>query len=160
MTRDTTTSSTLLQHHTYPYQQDEEKEQSQGEYLEAVKRMHARQDAWSRAARSASASGSTSGSGSGSRSPSRPVELQMSSSFGGTSGSAGVAEGSRAAEKKGRKKVAKACLACQKSHVTCDDSELFFAHWYGKIRARGADDRTTMYSMCQEGYRTTVYRRS
>jgi hypothetical protein len=87
--------------------------------------MHARQDAWSRAARSASASGSTSGSGSGSRSPSRTVELQMSSSFGATSGSAVAGEGSRAAEKKGRKKVAKACLACQKSHVTCDDSELF-----------------------------------
>jgi len=87
--------------------------------------MHARQDAWSRAARSASASGSTSESGSGSRSPSRPVELQMSSSFGATSGSGKAGEGSRGAEKKGRKKVAKACLACQKSHVTCDDSELF-----------------------------------
>jgi hypothetical protein len=121
--------------------------------------MHARQDAWSRAARSASASGSTSGSGSGSRSPSRPVELQMSSSFGATSGSAVAGEGGRGAEKKGRKKVAKACLACQKSHVTCDDSELFLLTSLA-IRARGAHDRTSMYSMCKEGYRTTVYRRS
>jgi hypothetical protein len=160
MTRDTTTSSTLLQHHTYPYQQDEEKEQTQGEYLEAVKRMHARQDAWSRAARSASASGSTSGSGSGSRSPSRPVELQMSSSFGATSGSAVAGEGSRGAEKKGRKKVAKACLACQKSHVTCDDSELFLFTSLKPYVLEGLMNRTTMYSMCQEGHRTAVYRRS
>jgi hypothetical protein len=26
-------------------------------------------------------------------------------------------------EAKGRKKVAKACLTCQKSHLTCDDGE-------------------------------------
>lgn len=133
MTRNTTTGpSSTLSTHTSHYintsiQEDQgAHEQTQGEYLEAVKRMHAKQDAWSRAARSASASGSTSGSGSGSRSPSRPVEgLQMSSSYGGYSGGVGEASGggSRGVEKKGRKKVAKACLACQKSHVTCDDSE-------------------------------------
>jgi hypothetical protein len=46
----------------------------------------------------------------------------MSSSVGAIS-TGGAGEGSRGVEKKGRKKVAKACLACQKSHVTCDDSE-------------------------------------
>lgn len=144
MTRDTTTSPTLLQHLTYPYQQDEEKEQTQGEYLEAVKRMHARQDAWSRAARSASASGSTSGSGSGSRSPSRPVDLQMSSSFGAISEAAIAGEGSRGGEKKGRKKVAKACLACQKSHVTCDDSKLILLTDLAYVQ-EGLTHRTAMY---------------
>lgn len=50
----------------------------------------------------------------------------MSSSVGEPSGSApgsGVKTAGQQAQKKGRKKVAKACLACQKSHVTCDDSE-------------------------------------
>lgn len=94
------------------------------EYYSAVERMQAKQDAWGRAARSASASGSISesGSGTGSRSPSRPAEgMYMTSSFSGSAG--GLGEGSDGVQKKGRKKVAKACLACQKSHVTCDDSE-------------------------------------
>jgi hypothetical protein len=130
MTRDTSSSTTTstFHHYTYPIQedqnqyqdQDQEKEQTEGEYLEAVKRMHAKQDAWSRASAS-----TPSESGSGSRSPiSRAERLHMttSNSFGSTT--AGAGEGSRVVEKKGRKKVAKACLACQKSHVTCDDSEL------------------------------------
>jgi hypothetical protein len=92
-------------------------------YLAAVARMNARQDAWGRAARSASGSASTSDSGRGSRSPSRATEgLHMTSSFSG-SATAGNGSGSGSKEKKSRKKVAKACLACQKSHVTCDDSE-------------------------------------
>jgi hypothetical protein len=47
----------------------------------------------------------------------------MTSSFSNNMG--GIAEGDMGGtqEKKGRKKVAKACLACQKSHVTCDDRE-------------------------------------
>ena len=118
-------SSTLL-NSQYTFQPQVQEEQTEGEYMEAVKRMHAKQDAWSRAARSASAS-TPSESGSGSRSPSRPVEgLHMTTSFGslGSTGAiAGGGEGSREVEKKGRKKVAKACLACQKSHVTCDDSK-------------------------------------
>jgi hypothetical protein len=86
--------------------------------------------------------------------------LQMSSSFGATSGSAGAGEGSRGVEKKGRKKVAKACLACQKSHVTCDDSESSLLSRYRYIRWIGADDRTPLYSMYEERDRTTMYRRS
>lgn len=39
----------------------------------------------------------------------------------------GAGSGSGTA-KKGRKKVAKACLACQKSHVTCDDSGLLWLY--------------------------------
>jgi hypothetical protein len=88
--------------------------------------MQAKQDAWGRAARSASLSGSISesGSGTGSRSPSRPAEgIYMTSSFSGSTAGLGEGSGSGGVQKKGRKKVAKACLACQKSHVTCDDSE-------------------------------------
>jgi hypothetical protein len=45
----------------------------------------------------------------------------MTSSFSGST--TGADRGTGGVQKKGRKKVAKACLACQKSHVTCDDSE-------------------------------------
>lgn len=97
------------------------------EYLATVKRMHAKQDAWSRAARSASASASASESPSGSRSrsPSKLGDGQYGNT-GFLSGSMGEPSGSRSGQqKKSRKKVAKACLACQKSHVTCDDSEFY-----------------------------------
>lgn len=113
--------------HTPRSQEDTRSTQGsiEDEYLATVKRMQAKQDAWSQAARSASASASASDSpgGSRSRSPSKLGDGQYGST-GFHSGSLGDPSGSGSGQqKKGRKKVAKACLACQKSHVTCDDSE-------------------------------------
>ena len=82
----------------------------------------------------------------------------MSSSFGAISEAAIAGEGSRAGEKKGRKKVAKACLACQKSHVTCDDSKLILLTDLAYVQ-EGLIDRTAMYSVYKEGHRATMYRR-
>lgn len=160
----------LFNHHTSSFtpidstHDDEHTTQgsAEDEYLATVKRMHAKQDAWSRAARSASASASASESPSGSRSrsPSKAGNGQYGGAGGFSSGSIGDPSGSGGGQqKKSRKKVAKACLACQKSHVTCDDSEF---DWY----LEGATTvvltlvfRTTVYTMCQKGDRSTMRRR-
>lgn len=76
----------------------------------------------------------------------------MTSSFSNNMG--GIAEGDMGGtqEKKGRKKVAKACLACQKSHVTCDDRECRLTSDWFRVWIP-ADIRTPMYTLRQEGYR-------
>lgn len=109
---------------TYSNTQGEATAGDSDSYLTAVKRMHAKQDAWGRAARSASGSGSASESPNGSQSRSPPKLRDGGYSSMGMLGGIGESSGSADSQhKKGRKKVAKACLACQKSHVTCDDSE-------------------------------------
>ncbi|ORY31039.1 hypothetical protein BCR39DRAFT_564755 [Naematelia encephala] len=71
--------------------------------------MQAKQEAWSRAAQSSSGSVSP-GSSAASRSPDMPRAPLH-----------GRPKGKARDESKTRRKVAKACLACQKSHLTCDE---------------------------------------
>lgn len=75
--------------------------------------MQQRQESWSRAARSASSSSTQSDT------PARsPVDSPLTAigAVEGTTRSPGAKR-----KEGGRKKVAKACLACQRSHLTCDD---------------------------------------
>ena len=124
------------------------------EYLATVKRMHAKQDAWSRAARSASASASASESpsASGSRSPSKVGDGQYGGTGGISSSSIGEPSGSGSGQqKKSRKKVAKACLACQKSHVTCDDSEIASRTKEKRQTVLTSHSRAALYALCEKG---------
>lgn len=111
---------------------------SSDQHLAAVALMQERQESWTRIAQHAasSSSASTTSSRAGSVSPIQsvrgfgPSSAIGSSELGGPSGTGGAAGGNgNAAKTKGgksgkpRKKVAKACLACQKSHLTCDERE-------------------------------------
>lgn len=87
----------------------------------------------------ASGSGTVTPSGSGSRSASLSRSTSDSGGGGGLDAGAGAGagpvkrargrpskqngKGEDGTKKRSRKKVAKACLACQKSHLTCDDRQ-------------------------------------
>ena len=115
---------------------------SSDQHLAAVALMQERQESWTRIAQNAasSSSASTASSPAGSVSPIQSVRGLGapggfgSSDLGGPSGSgsgigAGAGGNGTGMKTKGgksgkpRKKVAKACLACQKSHLTCDERE-------------------------------------
>ena len=94
--------------------------------LAAIAIMQERQESWTRAAQSSS---SVSAASSPASSTSPVNHLAPMSGTGiqrKTSLNTGASEGRSSSTGKGgrpRKKVAKACLACQKSHLTCDERE-------------------------------------
>jgi hypothetical protein len=93
------------------------------EYYKNIERMYGRQASWQQSARDGSSEGSSS------TSPISPRHMSITSlkstkGKGKARSDEGGAKASRIdGEAKGRKKVAKACLTCQKSHLTCDDGE-------------------------------------
>lgn len=119
---------------------------STDQHLTAIAVMQERQESWTRAAQSSSSASSASSPGTGS-----PIQSLgfgsglghgqgsgsgaygsggrgggVSASGGGSGSGKGKTGGGGGGSGKGskpRKKVAKACLSCQKSHLTCDESE-------------------------------------
>ena len=117
---------------------------STDQHLAACAVMQERQESWTRAAQSSSSAstasspgtgspiqalgfGSLSGQGSGSGSGAyNPPSGSRGAGAGNGKSKAGGGGGGGGGNGKGtkpRKKVAKACLSCQKSHLTCDESE-------------------------------------
>lgn len=112
---------------------------SESEHLRAIAIMQEKQESWSRAAAQSSSNSSASvasSPGSSAHSPLNrltPIQSGPSGSSGSgvklerksstNVGSAGASGGVGGVKGKTRKKVAKACLTCQKSHLTCDESE-------------------------------------
>lgn len=118
---------------------------STDQHLAAIAVMQERQESWTRAAAQSSSSASSAsspgtgspiqslafgsaqqGSGSGQYPGGRGSGAGGSGNGKSKSGGGGGGGGGTGKSSKPRKKVAKACLSCQKSHLTCDESEYTF----------------------------------